>query len=426
MSGKLNELPAREAAVKLARREIGCEALARACLERIAAREPGVKAWTHIDPDQVIAQAKALDAGPVRGILHGLPAGVKDVIDTCDMPTAYGSPIYEGHRPAADAACVGMARAAGALIMGKTVSTEFATSHPGKTANPHNPRHTPGGSSSGSAAAVADRMLPLALGTQTGGSTIRPASFCGVVGFKPSFGLVNRAGVKPVAESLDTIGLFARSVADVALLFAGVTGCPEVAEIAEVPAPRVGIWRGAKWPEALPETVSAVEDAAARVARAGARVSEVEVPGEFAELAKAHHEIEYFEMARGFAYEFEHHREKLSEKFRSRIEHGRHCTLATYCESLALADQCRKRLAALFSDYDVLLTASAPGEAPEGLANTGNSVFNRNWTLLQVPCINLPGFAGPRGLPVGVQLVGRFREDPRLLACAEWAFRKLP
>ena len=229
---KLNELTAREAARRLAAREITAEQMARACLARIEERESTVGAWIHVDPDAVLAQARQLDAGPVRGPLHGLPIGVKDIIDTIDMPTCYGSAVYPGHRPAADAACVALARAAGALILGKTVSTEFAWFHPGKTANPRDPRCTPGGSSSGSAAAVADAMVPLAFGTQTAGSIVRPASYCGVVGYKPTYATLPRAGIKPLAESLDTLGVMARTPGDAALLVGILSGR------ALLPAPR--------------------------------------------------------------------------------------------------------------------------------------------------------------------------------------------
>src|SRR5450432_3439542 len=215
--GNLNRLGATEAARKLATREITAVSLLADCLERIAERESTVHAWTYLDADAAMRRARALDAQASAGLLHGLPIGVKDLFDTFDMPTSYGSPIYADHRPAADAACVALARAAGAVVIGKTVTTEFATFHPGATTNPHNPAHTPGGSSSGSAAAVADGMVPLAFGTQTAGSIIRPAAFCGVVGYKPAFGTINRAGVKAISDSLDTIGAFGRTVPDVAL-----------------------------------------------------------------------------------------------------------------------------------------------------------------------------------------------------------------
>ncbi len=238
----VNELSAIDMARRIARRELRVETLVRACLARIEARESVVGAWTFLDPDSALAEARRLDAEALRGPLHGLPLGVKDLIDTVQYPTAYGSPIYAGHRPPWDAACVARARSAGALVLGKTVTTEFAAYHPGKTANPHNPAHTPGGSSSGSAAAVADGMVPLAYGTQTAASVIRPAAFCGVVGFKPGFGLISRAGVKPLAESLDTLGVFARDVVDAAL-FSGVLAGRDWLPPEESVAPRIGAKR---------------------------------------------------------------------------------------------------------------------------------------------------------------------------------------
>src|SRR6185295_5733535 len=266
---KLNELGAMEAVRRLAAREISAEQLARACLDRIAERESTVGAWIHLEPDAVLRQARMLDAGPVRGPLHGLPVGVKDIIDTADLPTAYGSPIYAGHRPAADAACVALARAAGALVLGKTVSTEFAWFHPGKTANPRVPKgaaaHTPGGSSSGSAAAVADAMVPLAFGTQTAGSIVRPASYCGVVGYKPSHGTLPRMGVKTLAESLDTLGVMARSPGDAALLVGALSGrdlVPAPPASGSTWAPKIALCRTHEWPAAQPETAAALEHAA--------------------------------------------------------------------------------------------------------------------------------------------------------------------
>ncbi|MCC6533322.1 MAG: amidase [Burkholderiales bacterium] len=415
---KLNALTACDLAAKLARREVTCEAVVRDCLERIALREPQVAAWVCLDAEQVIARARLLDQSSSMGLLHGLPIGVKDIIDTADAPTEYGSPIYRRHRPAADAACVAMTRRAGALILGKTVTTEFATSTPRGTRNPHNPAHTPGGSSSGSAAAVADFMVPLAFGTQTGGSTLRPASYCGVVGYKPTFGLINRTGIKPLSDSLDTVGLIARTVQDAGLLAAGASGCAELADIAVLPRPRVGLWRGPEWRHAEPATMAAVDAAAGALERAGAKVSDADVPAELASLAEAHHDIEYFEMARGFAWELDHHRSHLSAAFLARLEQGARCSLDRYDTARQHAVRCRGLLAAVMAEHDVLLCPAAPGEAPEGLASTGSAVFNSTWTLLHAACISVPGYTGPRGLPVGVQLVAEGCADRRLLAAA--------
>src|SRR5579885_2458435 len=257
----LCRLSARDAARRIAAGTLTAEALMRACLERIQSREATVGAWAHIDPDHALAEARARDQSAQRGPLHGVPIGVKDIMDTADLPTGYGSRAYHGHRPGSDAACVALARAAGAVILGKTVTTEFAAMSPGKTRNPHDPAHTPGGSSSGSAAGVADFMMPLAFGTQTAGSIVRPASFCGVVGYKPSFGLVATAGVKPLAPSLDTIGGFARSVADVALFIAALTDRRDLVPSAPAARPRIGIYHTEPWDHAQPATAAALEAA---------------------------------------------------------------------------------------------------------------------------------------------------------------------
>ena len=422
---QLNRLPATQVAAQLASRRISAEQYVRACLARIAEREHEIGAWAYLDPEQALEQARALDASPIRGLLHGMPVGIKDIIDTADMPTEYGSPIYANNRPAWDAACVSALRGAGAIIMGKTVTSELATSYRGKTANPHNPAHTPGGSSSGSAAAVADFMVPLALGTQTGGSTIRPASFCGVVGYKPSFGLINRHGVKPVSESLDTIGLIARSVPDVGLLAAAITGRPALAQLPSLARPRVGVWPTCEWEYAEPETAAALDAAARCLAGAGSAVRTAEMPAQFAELSAAHHDIQFFEMVRTLAFEMREHRDLLSASLCSSIEQGMLCTPETYDSKLALAAHGRRVVDTVFAELDILIVPSAPGEAPQGRESTGSPVFNRVWTLLQLPCVTVPAFRGPRGLPVGVQLVGRYWQDAATLGYADWVHRTL-
>lgn len=417
-----NELTAGEAAARIASGALSSEALVRACLARIAAREPAVQAWEHVDSEAALRQAVALDRAPRRGPLHGLPVAVKDIFDTADMPTGYGSPIYAGARPAWDAAGVALLRAAGAVVLGKTVTTEFALFHPGRTTNPRDPRRTPGGSSSGSAAAVADFMAPLALGTQTAGSVIRPASFCGVVGCKPSYGLVPRAGVKQVSDTLDTVGVFARTPEDAALLVS-VLGARDALRSPRPPVqpPRIGLCRTHEWAQALPESQAAVSEAASRFSRAGATVSEVSLPEAFAGLGAAQRTIMGFEGARGLAYERLMHGGRLSDRLAAFLEEGLRCTPAAYHDALSLADSCRRGLDAVFGVCDALLAPSAPGEPPEGLGGTGDPVFNRMWTLLHVPCITLPGFRGPHDLPVGVQLVARRWDDGRLLAVAAWA-----
>ena len=416
----LNELGAAALAARLARGEASAEALARACLERAAEREPVLRAFARLDPERVLESARELDRAGVRGPLHGLPLGVKDIIDTFDLPTEYGSPIYAGHRPAADAACVALARGRGALVMGKTVTTEFATHPPGPTTNPHNPAHTPGGSSSGSAAAVADRILPLAFGTQTGGSVIRPAAFCGVVGYKPSFGLLPRTGVKAISDSFDTLGVFARAVEDAALAAAALSGRDALRIPQTVNAPRLGLCRTPQWPAARPETHKLFDELPGRLVRAGARVGALELPEAFAPLADLHGTIWDYEIARCLADEHRRHRDRIREPLLAQLERGRGVSAEAYDAAQRLARECRRRLVDAMHDFDALVVPSAPGEAPEGLASTGDSVFNRVWTLLHAPCVNVPAGRGPKGLPLGVQLVGRFGEDARVLACAHW------
>ena len=421
---QLNELSASAAARRLAAREITAEQMARACLARIEEREAAVGAWIYVDPDAVLAQARQLDAGPVRGPLHGLPVGVKDLIDTADMPTGYGSPIYAGHRPRSDAACVALARAAGALVLGKTVTTEFAWFHPGKTANPRNLSHTPGGSSSGSAAAVADCMVPLAFGTQTAGSVIRPASYCGIVGYKPTHGTLPRAGIKPLSDSLDTLGTLTRTVADAALLVAALSG-RDLAPRPLAQPPRIGLCRTPEWNAAQPETVTAMESSAAALERAGATLGEIILPQDYAGITQAQIDIMNYEICAALACERLQHHEALSDKLKQLLENAQRCDAARYDAAQALVASCRGRMEDVFADLDVLLAPSAPGEAPAGLAATGDPIFCRMWTVLQVPAINLPCAVGPHGLPVGVQVIGRRGDDARTLAVAEWMHQRI-
>ena len=416
----LNELGAAALVARLARGEITAERLARDCLARVELREPALRAFARIEPERVLEAARALDRGGARGPLYGLPLGVKDIIDTFDLPTEYGSPIYAGHRPAADAACVALARGAGALVFGKTASTEFATHPPGPTTNPHNPAHTPGGSSSGSAAAVADRMLPLALGTQTGGSVIRPAAFCGVVGYKPSFGLLPRTGVKAISDSFDTVGVFARAVEDAALAVAALTGREALRIPASLNAPRLGVCRTPQWPAALPETRKLFDELPGRLVRAGARVEALELPSAFAPLAELHGTIWDYEIARCLADEYRRHGGRLREPLRSQLERGRTVSGEAYDAARRAAREGRRMLEDVLNGFDALVVPAAPGEAPEGLASTGDSVFNRVWTLLHAPCVNVPAGRGPSGLPLGIQVVGRIGDDARVLACAHW------
>jgi amidase len=423
MAKKPNQLSAAQAARAIAAGELTAEALAAACLERIAERDEKVRAWAFIDRKQALEQARALDRMPRRGRLHGVPFGIKDIIDTASLPTEYNSPIWRGHRPKADAACVTALKDAGCLILGKTETTEFANNHPSRTLNPHNPAHTPGGSSSGSAAAVADFMVPCALGTQTGGSVIRPAAYCGAFAVKPSFGAINRAGVKPVAESLDTVGVFSRDVEDLGLALEALCGF----RIPELPSgkPRIGLCRTPRWEAADAATQANLEDAAQRLARAGARVKPGDLPQGSEQLFDRHKVIMGYETARALAWEYRNFPEQISATLKPRLDEGWKVTRADYDAMRELARGCRRELADTLRDLDFLLTPSAPSEAPRSLANTGDPVFNRAWTLLGVPCVTVPCGHGPHGLPLGVQLVGAFDADSALLGWAHWTARAL-
>jgi Asp-tRNA(Asn)/Glu-tRNA(Gln) amidotransferase A subunit family amidase len=418
-----HSLSACEAAQQLSQRTLRAEDLVRDCLARIDARDGEVQAWSHVARESALARAKALDKGAHQGLLHGLPIGVKDLIATVDMPTTYGSPIYAGHQPAYDASCVALARAAGAVVMGKTVTTEFATFQPNQTRNPHNLAHTPGGSSSGSAAAVADAMVPLALGTQTAGSLMRPAAYCGVVAFKPSFGGINRAGVKPLSDTLDTVGTIARNVPDVALFAAALSGrsawlVRPLAEHLSRPL-RVGLCQTYEWPNALPETQAALQHAAASIqSNSGMVVRDVQLPVDYQQLAQAQMHIQLAEQAQCLAYERLQHLARLSPRLQGILQAGMAVTTAQYDQAQALVARCRAQLAEVFQDVDVLLAPSAPGAAPLGLDNTGDPVFCRIWTVLHTPTVNIPAGLAPNGMPVGLQVVGPVGADGLTLAAA--------
>lgn len=421
----LNTLSATEIARRIASGSATAEAVVRDCLARIAEREDTVEAWAFVDPELALEQARALDRGPARGPLHGVPIGIKDVIDTVDMPTQMGSPIYDGHQPACDASCVAILRAAGAVILGKTITCEFAGVEPNVTRNPHDPAHTPGGSSSGSAAAVADFMVPIAFGTQTGGSILRPASFCGIVGYKPSFGTINRAGLKFAAESIDTIGPLTRTVEDAALVTAVLVGDAPPVLAWPGSAPRFGLCHTHLWSTAEPATVTALEDAAERLSAAGAIVRETRVPAGFEALSGAREVFNEFERARAMAHEWHAHRARISARLAKSIENGMAMQWERYLESRSVVAGWRARIDALFGNVDVLLAPCVPGEAPEGLGHTGDPRMQGIWTLLHTPSITLPTHRGPKGLPVGIQLVGRIGDDRKLLAAASWAMDRL-
>ena len=411
-----HRLTATEAARRIRAGQLDPVALVESCLERIAARDAVVHAFAHFDPDLVRRAVR--HARP--GALHGLPVGVKDVLDTADQPSQYGSPIWAGHRPFADAASVAWARAAGAVVIGKTVTTEFATRKPGATANPAGPAHTPGGSSSGSAAGVADFQFPLGFGTQTAGSVIRPAAYCGAVGYKPSFGLIPLLGMKVMSQSLDTIGTMGRSVADCALL-AGAAGQVDLGDPdARVAAPRIGLCLSPSWPLATADTQALFAGLAARLGRAGARVTGWELPASFDALATAHPIVMSGESARSMGWELAQARAGLSEGLAERLDWGLAQGPAVLAEAQATFRQCQDGFADALGDLDILVTPSAPGEAPLGLEWTGDPAFNYLWTTLHVPCITIPHGTGATGMPLGVQIVGRRGADRATLAWAQW------
>ncbi len=419
------ELSASEAAARIAVGKLTSEALVEAYLSRIKAREPEIGAWAYIDPDQALAEARARDKQDPLGPLHGVPIGVKDIIATARLPTEYGSPIYGGNQAGFDGPCVALSRAAGAIVMGKTVTTEFALRHPAATRNPRNPAYTPGGSSSGSAAAVADGMVALAFGTQTLGSVIRPAAYCGIVGFKPSHGTISRAGVKPLSDALDTIGVFARTVEDAAL-FAGTLGdrpLPDFSEGAGA-APRIGFCRTAQWPEADDATQSALEDAVVCLDKAGARIAALDLPPSFDSLAAAVTICNY-DCYRSLAHERLTAPDLISPWLSDMLEGAAAIDRPAYEAALTLGAMCRRQIDGIFREVDVILAPSAPSAAPAGLESTGNPIFSQMWTLLHVPCVTLPVFTGPGGLPIGAQVIGPRNGDTRLLMAAEWVRRAL-
>jgi Asp-tRNA(Asn)/Glu-tRNA(Gln) amidotransferase A subunit family amidase len=409
-------------ALDLARRielgELTPDRVLELCAEAIGAREEEVGAFTVHDIDKARQAVAAEGADVATGRLRGLPVALKDIFDTSDFPTEYGSPIYAGHQPKTDAALVALIRRARGVILGKTVTTEFAHQDPGKTRNPVNPAHTPGGSSSGSAAAVAAGFVPIAFGSQTGGSVIRPASFCGVAGYKPSYRLLPTIGMKCVSWLLDTVGLFAAGVADAAFAAAAVSERDLRVDGRSPGSPRIAVLRAQPWPAASAEMAAAL-DTAARVASAAmARVKDVSLPPVLTAAFRAQATIHRYEAARSLAFEYDHHRDALGKSVRDLLEQGAAVSADAYDDARRTASQARRALAELMADFDVILSPSAPGAAPAGLKSTGNSTFNRLWTLMGCPCVNVPGLLDPGGLPLGIQVIGRFGADRATLEAA--------
>lgn len=395
-------------------------ALVELCAEA-QAELAALNVFATLDLDGARARASRLKADDG---LFGLPIGVKDIIDTADLPTEHGSPIYKGHRPKADATIVVMSEEAGGNILGKTVTTEFAYLNPPPTVNPHDPEHTPGGSSSGSAAGVAAGILPLALGTQTGGSVIRPASFCGVAAMKPSYRLLPMTGVKPFAPLLDTLGLFAARVVDVAFGLEAISGRPLRVDGQDFGTPTFGITRLECAGEADPEAEAALRGAIRALTRAGAKVVDVSAPSEWAEAHRQHIVINNYEGAQSLAYEFRHRRADLSPILVKCLEAGHAIPIEDYDNARGAANRARRVCRAVFEPVDVLLTYSANGEAPSR-ETTGDPRYNKLVTLLGLPAVNVPGHRGGNGLPVGVQIVGAFGDDHRALAAAAFLEKAL-
>jgi Asp-tRNA(Asn)/Glu-tRNA(Gln) amidotransferase A subunit family amidase len=433
----LHLLSASEAARLIREGIISSEQLVEACLARIREVDPQVQAWTFLDPEYALAQARALDelrlSGRAIGPLHGIPIGLKDIFDTADMPTECGSVLYAGRTPSRDATVTGMLRAAGAVIMGKTVTAEFAYFSPGKTRNPHNSEHTPGGSSSGSAAAVAANMVPLALGSQTNGSTIRPAAYCGIIGFKPTHGLISRHGALALSATLDHVGLFANSVEDIALLAEQIVGYDEndldtrpraripFAEIAAAEPPLAPMFAFIKTPHWQSADEDTREGFAEIIDGLGSQVEEVELFPSTADAWPCHQSIMSAEMAYNLEREWRSGGARLSEQLRAQIERGREVRAADYLSAVGRIKLVNETFIELFEQrYDAILTPAAPGAAPKGLASTGDPSFCTLWTLCGMPALSLPLLQNSAGMPLGVQLVGPRYGDARLLRTARW------
>jgi Asp-tRNA(Asn)/Glu-tRNA(Gln) amidotransferase A subunit family amidase len=434
---QLNWLSAADAARAIRDGAVSSEQLVEACLARVREVDERVQAWAFLDPQHALEQARAADErrreGAPLGSLHGVPVGIKDIFDTGDMPTEDGTVLHAGRTPADDATAVARLRAAGAVIMGKTVTTELAYFSPAKTRNPHNPEHTPGGSSSGSAAAVGCGMVPLAIGSQTNGSVVRPAAYCGVYGFKPTHGLISRHGVLKLSRTLDHVGVLARSIEDIAIaceaLVARDEHDPDTRLTARIPfpdiaaeeppmPPRLAFVKTPMWGETEPETREAFEEL---VAHLGDRVQEFPLPESARDALEWHRTIMEAEMAFNLAAEYEKGRDRLSEQMRALLERGRSCSAFDYQAALARIPQLVEGLSHLFDHYDAILTPSAGGTAPlRSLQSTGSPMFCTLWTLTGMPALNLPIMEGGNKLPLGVQLVGPRHGDARLLRTARW------
>ncbi len=408
-----------DALTRIREGDLTVEALAGACLERIRARESAVHAWAYVNAEQVLEQARALDRAGPHGPLFGLPIGIKDVFLTRDMPTQYNSPLYEGFSGGVDAACVTLLREAGALILGKTETAEFASSgRLAPTLNPHDLSRTPGGSSSGSAAAVADFHTPLAIGTQTGGSVIRPASYCGVFGFKPTWGMVSAEGAKTFSPSMDTIGWFARTADDLILVNDALVPVEPGTPDFRLEGARIAVCRSPVWGQAGAETREALAQESLRLAAAGAIVTEIDLPEPFDQLVDVQKCIMLSEGRATFLAEYRKDPERLHAGLKSQVENAAGYTLAQLREAHDIAASCRREFDAIAGEFDAVLTPSTVGCAPPATEGSGAMLFNAIWSLLQTPCVNVPVSRGAGALPLGLTVTGPRYSDRRILAVA--------
>jgi Asp-tRNA(Asn)/Glu-tRNA(Gln) amidotransferase A subunit family amidase len=420
----LIRLTAMEAAGLIARKEISAVELTRACLDRIQERNADVGAWRHLDASISLQQAAEADRTPPKSPLHGIPFGVKDVIDSAQFPTEYGTPIHQGRCPTEDASCVARMREAGAVILGKLVTTEYAMFTPNETRHPSNLAHTAGGSSSGTAAAVADAHVPIAFGNQTAGSLIRPAAYCGVFGLKATHGLVDTRGILPLQPFFDTLGYMARSIEDIQAFFSIASRTKPVRDWDPKRKPKIALCKTYQWDHARPETRYVFEQTAKQLAGQAVEVVEFQLPGHFANLVATHRTVLYKGIAESLKSDYDVHKLRMSERLRSIIEEGWGTSAEEYARELRSAEKCREAINEVIGDFDGVLCPSTPGEAPAGWV-TGDPIFQVVWTLLGVPCLNLPVGSGPKGLPVGIQLIGRRHEDARLLALARELMQRL-
>jgi Asp-tRNA(Asn)/Glu-tRNA(Gln) amidotransferase A subunit family amidase len=445
ISSNANLLSACDAREAIETGLLSSEELVTACFSRIDELEQDIGAWTHLDKELALENARQADKfrsrGLATGLLHGLPVGIKDIVDTSDFPTEYGTVLHEGRRPSQDATLVSLLREAGAIILGKTVTTELAVYAPGKTRNPHNTKHSPGGSSSGSAAAVAAAMVPLAVGTQTNGSLIRPASYCGVYGFKPSFARISRHGVLKQSSHLDTVGVFARDLSDLALISDVLmrydsrdtamtpTAPPCITKVMAEPvpaSPHLAFVRTPKWDQVEQSTKDGFRELIDAVnEQAPNTVYLIDLPAQFDDIYQHHQIIMEADLAQSFAKEFDEGKENLSAVLVEMIERGQKVSTTDYESSISKIQQYSEALDEIFEDYDAILTPSTSGPAPSGLESTGSPIFNTIWTYCGNPAINIPLLESPEGLPVGVQIVAERNDDARLFRTSRWLLELL-